>query len=109
MKRKLIYTLGLVGFFLMWGVFGFASAAPREQPNFQATVPPVDVTLVIPASTDSAGIPVTARPEPVLAEIFVFYGLIGLTALFLILALLNIANKSTAPYLERQNPPSDEM
>jgi hypothetical protein len=108
MNRKLVYAFGLVSFFLMWGVFGLAGAAPRGDPDSQATVPPVDVTPIVSGSTDSAGIPVTAEPEPLLTEIVVFYGLIGLTALFLILALLSMANKSTAPYMERKNPPSDK-
>lgn len=108
MNRKLVYTFSLVGFFLMWGVFGFAAAAPRGEPDLQATVPPVEATSIVPSTTDSAGIPVTGETEPVLTEIIVFYGLIGLTALFLVLALLNIANKSTAPSGEHKGPSSDE-
>jgi hypothetical protein len=108
MNRKLIYTFSLVVFFLMWGVFGFAAAAPRGAPDFQATVPQVESTPVPPGASASAGIPVTGKAAPVLTEVFVFYGLIGVTALFLILALLNIANRSTAHYIERKNPPSDE-
>jgi hypothetical protein len=106
MNRKLTYLFSLLGFFLMWGVFGFVAAAPRGEPSFQATVPPVVSTPVRPQATDSAGIPVTGETAPVLTEIVVFYGLIGLTALFLVLALLNVANKSTAPYLGHDNPPS---
>ena len=108
MNRKLVYTFSLVGFFLMWGVFGFAAASPRGEPDFQASVPPVEATPVVPGPTDAAGIPVTGRPEPVFSEIVVFYGLIGITTLFLILALLNVANKSTAPYVPRKRPPSDD-
>jgi hypothetical protein len=108
MIRKLVYTFSLVGFFLMWGLFGFVAAAPRGEPNFRVTVLPVEATTVLPGTTDSAGMPVTGEPEPALMEIVVFYGLIGLTALFLILALLNIANKSTAPYVQRKHPPSDD-
>jgi hypothetical protein len=106
MDRKLVYIFGLVGFFLLWGVFGFAAAVPRGEPGSQATVPPVEPTVVIPEAT-AAGIPVTGEPEPVWKEIVVFYGLIGLTALFLILRLLRIANRSNAPYVQHKGPPSD--
>jgi hypothetical protein len=108
MDRKLIYTFGLDGFFLIWGVFGFAAAAPRNEPDLQKTVQSLEETLVIPGPTESAGIPVTAKPEPVLTEVLLFYGLIGLSALFLIMVLLNVANKSTAPYVQHEAPPSDE-
>lgn len=108
MNGKLVYTCSLVVFFLMWGVFGFAAAAPRGEPTFQTSVPTLEATAVAPGGTDSARIPVTGRPAPVLTEVFVFYGLIGLTALFLILALLSAANRSTAPSIERKSPPSDE-
>ena len=108
MNRNLIYTFSLVVFFLMWGVFGFAAAAPRGEPNFQADVPKPSATPMAPVATDVPAIPVTGEPEPVLTEIYVFYGLIGLTALFLILALLNMANRATAPYVEPKSPPSDK-
>ena len=104
MNRRLRYAFGLVGFFLMWGVFGFAAGAQRNQPETPATLAPVEDTPVIPEATSAAGIPVTGRPAPVLTEVVVFYGLIGLTASFLILALLNFANKSTAPYVQPDNP-----
>lgn len=109
MNRKLTYLFGLVGFFLMWGVFGFVAAAPRGEPNMQATVPPVENTPVMPEATGPAGIPVTGDPEPVLTEIVVFYGLIGITALFLVLALLNVANKTSAPYVHQDNPSSKKI
>jgi hypothetical protein len=107
MDRKMIYFLSLVGFFLMWGVFGFVAAAPRGGPELQATVPPVEGTVVIPEATNSVGIPVTGEAEPLWAEILGFYGLIGLAALFLILALLNFANKSTAASIKHKGPPSE--
>ena len=109
MKRKLAYTFILVGFFVTGGTFGLAAAAPRTQPDIPATVPAVATTPVVPQATDAAGIPVTGEPEPVLTEILVFYGLIGLTALFLILALLNIANKPTAPYMDHKRRSSDDI
>lgn len=108
MNRRLAYIIGLVGFFLMWGVFGFVAAAPRGAPDFQVTVSPVETTVVVPEATNPAGVPVTGEPEPVWTEIVIFYGLIGLTALFLILALLSFANKWTAPYLQRKGPASEE-
>lgn len=108
MNRKLIYTFSLVVFFLMWGVFGFAAATPRGEPDFQADVLTLAATPVAPVATDLPAIPVTGEPEPVLTEIYVFYGLIGLTALFLILALLNVANRATAPYVEHKNMPADK-
>ena len=77
MTRKSILALSLVGFFLLWGVFGFAAAPRNELSIVQAT---------LPADTPVAGIPATGQAEPLLMEIIVFYGLIGLTALFLILA-----------------------
>ena len=107
MNKKLVYISSLVVFFLMWGVFGIAAASPRDGSPLPATLPPMESTPIFSGTTDSTGIPVTGKPEPVLTEIFVFYGLIGLTALFLILALLNVANKSTPPYGEHKNPSSD--
>ena len=108
MNRKLIYITSLVVFFLMWGVFGIAAASPQNHSSLPATVPPVESTSIVSSPTGSAGIPITGRPEPVLTEILGFYGLIGVTALFLILGLLNVANKSTAPYVEHKSPPTDK-
>ena len=108
MNRKLLYTFSLVVFFLMWGVFGFAAARPRGESKFRAGAAALEATPVTLVPTALAGIPVTAKPAPVLTEVFVFYGLIGITALFLILALLSVANRSTAPYIERKSPPADK-
>lgn len=108
MNQKMIYVFSLVGFFLMWGLFGFAAAGPRSELDLPATVPPVVNTPVIPGATEAAGIPVTGNSEPVWIEILGFYGLIGLAALFLILALLSFANKSTALYPGTKGPPSEE-
>jgi hypothetical protein len=108
MRRKLAYTCILVGFFVTGGTFGLAAAAPHAQADAPATIPAVETTGVLPPATDAAAIPVTGEAEPVLTEILVFYGLIGVTALFLILALLNFANKPTAPYPDRKTPSSDE-
>lgn len=108
MNRKMVYIFSLVGFFLMWGVFGFAAAAPRGEPNLQATVAPESATPVLPGETDAAGIPVTGEPERVWTDILGFYGLIAFAALLLILAMLSFANKLTAPAVERKVPPSEE-
>jgi hypothetical protein len=107
MNQKMVYILSLTGFFLIWGVFGFISVPPGA-PGLQVTAPVVENTRVPAEGTLAAGIPVTSEPEPVWTEIVVFYGLIGVTAMFLILALLSIANKSTAPYVERKSPSSNE-
>jgi hypothetical protein len=108
MNRKKIYFFSLVGFFFMWGLFGFVAAAPRSEPHLQATVAPVENTRVVPEATNAAGIPVTGESAPVWIEILGFYGLIGLAALFLILALLSFANRATAPYPKHKGPPSEE-
>ena len=112
MNRQVRYILSLAGFFLMWGVFGFAAGAPRPEPGLQATALPAESTPVVPLSTESTGIPVTGDTEPVLTEIIVFYGLIGFTALFLVLALLNLANKTSAFYAQKKpstpNEPNKE-
>ena len=108
MNRKMIYIFSLVGFFLMWGVFGFVAGAPRPEPNLQVTVPPVENTPILPVETSAAGIPVTGQPERVWTEILGFYGLIGLAAMFLILALLSFANKSTVLHAGRKHPSSEE-
>jgi hypothetical protein len=106
MDRKMIYFFSLVGFFLMWGVFGFVAAAPRGEHALQATVPTVEDTVAVPETTDPAGIPATGEPEPLWTEVLGFYGFIGLAALCLILALLNFVNRSTTPSVERKDPPS---
>jgi hypothetical protein len=108
MNRKMIYFFSLVGFFLMGGLFGFAAAAPRSKPDLPATVPPVETTLIVPRATEVAGIPVTGESEPVWIEILGFYGLIGLAALFLVLALLSFTNKATTLYPKTEDPPSEE-
>jgi hypothetical protein len=94
MNRKLIYTLSLIGFFLTWGVFGFAAGRPRSKPVLQATLPPIENTLIAPGATESAAIPVTGETQRN-TEVLLIYGVFGLGALFLILALLNMANKLT--------------
>ena len=106
MDRKMIYFFSLIGIFFTWGVFGSMAATPRSEPHLQATVSPVENTAVPPERTNSVGIPITGEPEPLWADILGFYGLIGVAALFLVLALLNFANKSMAPIVGSKDPPS---
>ena len=108
MNRKMVYLLSLVALFLLWGVFGFLAAPAASGLALQGTIPAAERTLSLPEGTPAAGIPITSEPEPVWTEIVVFYGLIGLTAMFLMLALLSFANKSTTPYAEQQRQPSNE-
>lgn len=108
MNRRMTYIFSLLGFFVMWGVFGFVAAAPRDAPNLQVTIQPVESTPSLAGETGAAGIPVTGKPERAWTEIIGFYGLIGLAALFLILALLSFANKSTSLYAGSKHPPSEE-
>jgi len=108
MNRKLIYTFSLVGFFLMWGVFGFVAGVPRGETRLQETLPPVESTTIPPQATDPAQIPVTGESDPLLMEVVLFYGLIGLTALFLVFGLLTFANRSTAADTQQNDPSTDE-
>ena len=109
MKTGRVYIGGLVNLLLVWGIFGFTSALPHSEIVLQETPVPVESTPADSGDTVRGGIPVTAEPEPVWIEILVFYGLIGITALFLILALLSLANKSTAPHGEHKNSTSDKF
>jgi hypothetical protein len=96
MNRKLIYIFGLFCFFLLWGVSGFQAVAPAREPAFQSTLAPDET------------VPVTGEPEPLWTEILLFYGLIGLTAFFLILVLLNSVNKSMIPRVQQTKVASKE-
>lgn len=109
MDRKLTYTFSLIGFFLMWGVFGLVAATPRAESAGLATPPPVESTLVVPGATPNTGmIPVTGKPQPT-PGVFVIYGLFGVGALILVLALLNAANKSTSAYARHKDPPEKPL
>ena len=109
MKTRRVYIGSLVSFLLVWGMFGFTSALPYSDIVLQGTPLPVEFTPAASGATSPAGIPVTAEPAPVWIEILVFYGLIGITALFLVLALLSFANKSTSPSVEPKNSTSDKF
>ena len=82
----------------MWGVFGSMAAAPRSEPVLQTTR--------ATESTADPAIPVTGDTQPV-TGILLIYGLFGLGALVLILALLNAANKSTSIHVHHQEPPDE--
>lgn len=101
MNNKLAYAFSLVSFLLIWGVLGMVVAPSHTGSALQATEPAVATAV---PTTNVPRIPVTgeAQPEPLLIEIIVFYGLIGITAMFLILALLNLANRSSVPSRERE-------
>ena len=108
MNRKRTYIFSLVGSFLLWGVFGFAGTASGGAPVLQASLEAVEPTLVDVEGTRPAEIPITEEPEPVWTEIVVFYSLIGITALFLILAMLNFVNKSAVQHVENHNTRSSD-
>ena len=107
MNRKLIYTFTLIVFFIMWGVFGFAAAAPRSESSIQPVLSSIENTSVASEEADSAMIPITGNQQ-LGWRILLVYGLIGLATLALSLSLLNIANKSTALYVQRKEQPADK-
>ena len=107
MNRKLIYTFTLLAFFIMWGVFGFAAAAPRSESSMQLVSSSTENTHVVSKETDSAMNSITGNHQ-LGWGILLVYGLIGLATLALILSLLNVANKSTALYVQRKERPSDK-
>ncbi len=105
MSRKLIYTLTLFTFVLLWGVFGFAAVPAHAQPALQDTVVPavtVVNTVVVPATTQL--VPVTGN-EPAATNVMMllFYGFLGLLAIVLLVALFASANRTA--YVRRDGPP----
>jgi hypothetical protein len=106
MGVRFFYIFNLVGFLLLWGLFGSDAAAPQNELNLHSTALPIENTQVAQQGSDTLGIPVNGEPNPVLMEVVAFYGLIGLAAFFLILALLNFVNKSETPH--REAAQSDE-
>lgn len=108
MNRKMVYTLTLFVFVVMWGVFGFVAApAAQAQPALQDTVvaPTVVVTTVVntviaPVATQL--VPVTGTPGPNIMMLL-FYGFLGLLAIVLLVALFASANRTT--YVRRDGPP----
>ena len=107
MSRKLTYTLTLFVFIVMWGVFGFVSAAPAgAQPAAQDTVvaPTVIVeTVVVPGATQL--VPVTGNENTAAPSVMMllFYGFLGMLAIVLLVALFASANRTT--YVRRDGPP----
>lgn len=93
MHRKLVWLSILTILFLSWGVSGAAGASHRE-PLAQSALSGVEATPAVAETTPQALIPVTGRPSLGWGMLIV-YGLIGLAALTLILALLDSANQST--------------
>ena len=107
MNRKLIYTFTLIAFFIMWGVFGIAAAAPRTESSIQPVLSSTVNTPIVSEEADSALIPITGNQQ-LGWRILLVYGLIGLATLALILSLLNVANKSTALYVQRKEQPANK-
>jgi len=104
MTRKVIYTLTLFTFVLMWGVFGFAAAPVSAQPALQDTVVPVTVisTVIVPGATQL--VPVTGNdPAATNVMMLLFYGFLGLLAIVLLVALFASANRTV--YVRRDGPP----
>lgn len=108
MNKKMIYSLALIAFVAMWGVFGFAASPVQAQPALQETiVPPVDATpivstVVVPGPTQL--VPVTGDdPAGTNLMMLLFYGFLGLLAIVLLVALFASANRTT--YVRRDGPP----
>jgi hypothetical protein len=106
MKRKLTYTLTLFVFVAMWGIFGFATAAPTgAQPALQDTVVPATViveTVVVPGATQLVPVTGDDTVAPNLMMLL-FYGFLGMLAIVLLVALFASANRTT--YVRRDGPP----
>jgi hypothetical protein len=105
-SRKLIYAFSLIGFFLIWGVFGSVAAAPRSEPVLQSTARLEENTVIAPGATPVAAIPVTGESQPGIG-ILLFYLLSGLGAFFLLLASLKAGSKQTIPHVHRGEPPDE--
>ena len=107
MNRKMLYTLTLFVFVVMWGVFGFVAApAAPDQPAVQDTVvaPTVVVTTIVnpPVVNVTQVVPVTGTEGPNIMMLL-FYGFLGLLAIVLLVALFASANRTT--YVRRDGPP----
>ena len=105
MSRKLVYTLILFAFVLMWGIFGFAAAPAHAQPALQDTVvPAVTVVNTIIAPVTTQLVPVTGNdPAATNVMLLLFYGFLGLLAIVLLVALFASANRTA--YVRRDGPP----
>jgi hypothetical protein len=109
MKRKSTYTLTLILFIVMWGLFGFVAAIPAgAQPAAQETVivptvvlSPIVNTVVVPGATQL--VPVTGNDPAPSVMMLLFYGFLGMLAIVLLVALFASANRTT--YVRRDGPP----
>ena len=104
MNRKQIYLWSLIGFFLMWGVFGFVAATPRSEPGLQAALPPLESPAAAPDAAADAVIPVTGEAQTE-SRVSIAYILLGFIAVLGILALLNAANKPASSHIRHKGPP----
>ena len=115
MKRKMIYTLTLFVFVVMWGIFGFAAGPVSAQPALQETivVPTVEVTPIVntviaPGPTQL--VPVTGNdPGTTNIMMLLFYGFLGLLAIVLLVALFASANRTTVVHRDGPLPPPDDL
>jgi len=99
MNRKLVWFSIFSIFFLVWGMSSFG--ALHKETLAKSALPAIGSTPVVSEATQTAMIPVTGRSE-LGWGVLIFYGLIGLAALILILALLDSANHSTTFYAKRK-------
>jgi hypothetical protein len=106
LNQKLIWLSIASIFFLIWGMSGFARKPAQRTNLVQSESVFVQSTSVVPESTEGVLIPVTGKPH-LISGILVFYGLIGFAALTLILALLDLANRSTSLSARRKTERSE--
>jgi hypothetical protein len=99
MNRKLVWFSIFSIFFLVWGMSS-SGALPKET-LAKSALPAMESTPDNSELTEPVTIPVTGKSE-LGWGILIFYGLIGLAALILILALLDSANHSTTFYAKRK-------
>lgn len=105
MTRKMIYTLTLLTFVVLWGLFGFATAPAHAQPALQDTVvPAVTIVNTVVAPVTTQLVPVTGSdPAATNVMMLLFYGFLGLLAIVLLVALFASANRTA--YVRRDGPP----
>ena len=106
MKRKLPYMLALLIVLGLWGMFRSVAAARDGEAVIQSSALPVEAKGDAETLTNPPLIPVTGDTQP--AWVLLVYGLVGLGTLALILALLNVANKSTTLSIKRKQPSEEE-
>ncbi len=99
MNRKLVWFSIFSIFFLVWGMS--SAGALHKETLAKSALPAMESTLVDSEPTQNVMIPVTGKSQ-LGWGILIFYGLIGLAALILILALLDSANHSTTYYAKRK-------